>query len=294
MNEIILKIPKRRSRVRVIKTKEELQDYINRKKKESEEALLDEEIKKQKQRELEEEEEDDVIEITEESDAISYDEEENEEEITEKKKEIFTEKYSISGAGKPLEISMDKIEEDTLTLDEVMIEVQNSYDRGFNDGKEAANVAYQSEISKYSDWIRKIDVIAEEMEQKFSTELKNFSDMLVKTTLIAAKKIIDREISKDSEIIISQVKKALRDIDENDTVIKISVHPHDFEILEKVKSKLIQDDQRVRKSKIIADPKVERGGCILTTMAGEIDARISVQLNKISEILKDSIEETQG
>ncbi len=294
MNEIILKIPKRRSRVRVIKSKEELQEYIDRKRKEEQSALVEAEIEKQRKKEIKEQEK--ALEKAEEMANFKYDEEneEAEEEPAVKHREIFTEKYSISGAGKPLEISMDKVSEDVLTLDEVMIEVQNSYDRGFNDGKEAANVAYQAEIGKYAEWIRKIDVLAEEMEIKFSKELNNFSEVLVNTTLIAAKKIIENEISGNSGIIISQVKKALRDIDENETVIKIAIHPDDYEILDKAKSSLIKDFPQIRKTKISADPKVEKGGCILSTAAGEIDARISRQLEKIGEVLRNTLEETEG
>jgi flagellar assembly protein FliH len=152
---------------------------------------------------------------------------------------------------------LDKVSEDTLTLDEVMLEVQESYDRGFNDGKEAAKVAYDSEIAKYSEWIKKIDLLAEELEYKFSKELNNFSEALVKTTLLAARKIIDKEISNDGNIIISQIRNALRNLDDGDDVLKITIHPDDYEILAKVKSSLVQEDSKLKKTKIIADKKLK-------------------------------------
>jgi flagellar biosynthesis/type III secretory pathway protein FliH len=296
MNEIILKIPKRKNRIRVAKTAEDIEKYINKKRKSELDELLQSEIEKQKQLQIQEEE--NKLEFKQGEEQLEIIKKEKERIKAEIKKppkcEVFIEKFSISGAGKPIEISLDKVSEDTLTLDEVMLEVQESYDRGFNDGKEAAKVAYDSEIAKYSEWIKKIDLLAEELEYKFSKELNNFSEALVKTTLLAARKIIDKEISNDGNIIISQIRNALRNLDDGDDVLKITIHPDDYEILAKVKSSLVQEDSKLKKTKIIADKKIERGGCILHTIAGEIDSQISSQLDRIGEMLTNSIEESKG
>jgi flagellar assembly protein FliH len=43
----------------------------------------------------------------------------------------------------------------------------------------------------------------------------------------------------------------------------------------------------IRDMVIEADEKVERGGCILESDSGNVDARISTQLKKIEETLLD-------
>jgi hypothetical protein len=56
MNEIILKIPKRKNRIRVAKTAEDIEKYINKKRKSELDELLQSEIEKQKQLQIQEEE----------------------------------------------------------------------------------------------------------------------------------------------------------------------------------------------------------------------------------------------
>lgn len=292
MNEIILKIPRRKKKVRIIKSKEELIDFIqdnesskrDEKRKKELEQLKKEELKL-KEQELErqkKQEEDELLVIGDKAEKFKI----------EKSKEQFTEMYSISGEGKPLEISMDKVAIDMLSIDEAMIEVQEAYDRGFEDGKEAANIAYQAEVNKYADWIRRIDVVIDEIENKFSRELEKFSNSLVKATVLVSEKIINKEVSKDTDIILSQVKKAIRNLDENDTIIRITLHPEDQKIIEQAKSRIVSDDSRLKKTKIATNTEIQRGGCVLTTSAGELDARISTQLDKIKDIFQKTIEES--
>lgn len=283
-------MPRQKKKVKIIKSKDDLLKFIKNKNK------VIEEEKKQKE-EKERKKYDEIKKQQEIENQLKEEQEQKKAEEEEKKikvhqpTEVFIEKYSISGEGKPLEISFEKVKEDTLPLEEVMVEVQESYDRGFEDGKDATQVAVQTEIDKYSEWIRQIDNTIESIQENFSSELKKFEKSLIESVIIASEKILEREISNDSEIIINQVKKAIQQLDEDDNIIKISINPIDYEILENAKSSIVSDSSRLRKTKISKDTDIPPGSCILNTSAGEIDATINNQLSKIKKVLKSTIEE---
>lgn len=204
------------------------------------------------------------------------------------KREQFAEYFSISNANQPLQISLKNIPVQTISINEARIEIQRAYDQGFNDGKETTDAEYKAEISKYEDWIRRIDAVVLEIKDKFLDEAKKFEDLIVDTAIMIATDILDREIKSDNEILINQVRKAIAELEEEE-ILSIHLHPEDIEILENSKSILTDDKKKLENVKLVPNNSVDKGGCILKSPAGNIDTRIKTQLMNISKILKKSL-----
>jgi flagellar assembly protein FliH len=111
-------------------------------------------------------------------------------------------------------------------------------------------------------------------------------ESIVTLAIMVAEKIIEQEITGNSEIVIRQVKKALESLD-NETIFKIHIHPENIDVLEQAKSQLFTDAELRAKVQLIPDTSVDAGGCILETSAGTIDARIRSQLDKLSNQIED-------
>ncbi|MBX3043845.1 MAG: hypothetical protein KIT33_13810 [Candidatus Kapabacteria bacterium] len=200
------------------------------------------------------------------------------------KKTVFTEKFVVSNTNQPINIDLKKVTEPTLTLDEAKLEIQEAYDKGFSDGHEAAGIAYQNEVEKYKDWIGGFDTLSQELRSEFSRFIVKMEESVVPSAILIAKHILMREIELDSEVVLQQAKKAIRSIDE-EAILRISVNPGELEILKSAKSSLISDKAIARKIEINADEHINKGGCIITTSAGIIDASIEAQLEKIQASL---------
>ncbi len=209
-------------------------------------------------------------------------------------KPVFTEEFTISNANQPIQISLEKIPEDAIPIDEVRQQVQSAYDKGFVDGQNIVRSTLEVEIQKQQDWIRNIDSVIKDFRNQYYKEIKDFEESIIELSIMLSEKILEHEISHNSKIVIEQAAKAIRSLGAN-TVFKIRVHPMNVETLTTSKSELFTDNELINSVKIIADDTIDPMGCILETSAGLVDARLSTQLGLLRKALDEqsqkSIEE---
>lgn len=198
----------------------------------------------------------------------------------------FTHKFVLPHSSGPFEIELDNIAELYFTENEVKQETQNAYDKGFADGQESTSMAYEKELDSMHNWITRIDSIAEELKQSFHREIRSFEETIVPVSMMIAQKILEREISDDSEFILRQVKQALAELDE-DEIFRIYIHPDDYKIIEDNKSVLFTE--YASSITVIADSDIKPGGCVLQTSAGTVNSRIEKQLESIAQKLNETM-----
>jgi flagellar assembly protein FliH len=70
--------------------------------------------------------------------------------------------------------------------------------------------------------------------------------------------------------------------------VNIRVNFADLDLTTAHKDELIKMMESLRKVNIYEDSRVDRGGCIIETDVGAIDARISTQLKEIEEAIRNA------
>ncbi|MCK4306906.1 hypothetical protein KAW50_01610 [candidate division WOR-3 bacterium] len=150
------------------------------------------------------------------------------------------------------------------------------YQRGFDDGLRIG----KEESSKIRE--RLISVIQDVLEEKQSI-LSSAQVVILKLASMIAKKIIYKEIDTDSDIILKVVKEALSGI--SDKVIMLKVSPGDIDLVKGNREEWNTLLNQSSNFEIVADKKIEKGGCLIDTSSHEIDASIQSKLKKIDEIL---------
>jgi flagellar assembly protein FliH len=93
-----------------------------------------------------------------------------------------------------------------------------------------------------------------------------------------AKKIVHREIQADPEIIQTLVHVALSHVNEK-TPVAVHVNPADYEFISKRQSELSLAESR--NISIASDKSIERGGCLIETEYGDIDARLEEKFREV-------------
>jgi flagellar assembly protein FliH len=68
-------------------------------------------------------------------------------------------------------------------------------------------------------------------------------------------------------------------------IITVRVHPEDEALVRSHRSALLSSSDSVREIVIEGDESIERGGCILESATGNVDARIGSQLRQIETAL---------
>ena len=104
---------------------------------------------------------------------------------------------------------------------------------------------------------------------------------LVTLSMAVAQKILKRELSIDPNIVLAVVKGCLQEL-ENVEIYRIRVHPQDAPAL----TAYLQQHQR-KNVEILPDAQVTRGGALLETAQGQLDARLETQLMEITHGLAD-------
>ena len=135
--------------------------------------------------------------------------------------------------------------------------------------------------------MRRVEAIAKRLE-RYIEELTSFRAALegeyekfaVELALKAAEAIILRECGQHREILADMIKKAMEMCEENSELV-IRVRAEDARYVEAV------DSDRV---KVIADDRLKEPGFTIETRMGDIDGKISAQIEELKRALTDDHE----
>jgi len=175
------------------------------------------------------------------------------------------------------------IEQDDATR--ARLALDDAYEKGFENGKTESAKVLQSELEKKLNEMGGsfgllVTEFGREVEQ-YKVDLEK--DVIALATAIA-KRVVAREIAVDESAVLSHAQEAIRKIIGVDK-IKIHVNPSDEEYIREHRNGLSNYADSVKEIAIEPDSKVERGGCIIESELGNVDARISTQLQLIEESL---------
>lgn len=105
-------------------------------------------------------------------------------------------------------------------------------------------------------------------------------EQIVKLALAIAEKIINQEVATRKEVILGVLKGVLKNISETEGM-KIRINPQDFRHIMEVRKDFLQSIDGVRNVVFEEDLSIKRGGAVVETMFGEVDARLESQIKEI-------------
>jgi type III secretion protein L len=101
-----------------------------------------------------------------------------------------------------------------------------------------------------------------------------------------ARKILGRELEFHPEGVVDIVKQALSEKARQRREIYLRVNPEDLQHIRESKADLLEVLSRAKEIGIREDPDVEKGGVVIETDAGTIDAQLETQLAVFEQVLK--------
>ena len=100
-----------------------------------------------------------------------------------------------------------------------------------------------------------------------------------------AEKILGRELALDGNAVVDIAREALRHAGEPRELV-LRCAPEDLEALERGKPRLLERCRAAQAVTFRPDATVARGGCVVETELGLVDARLSTQLESIERALR--------
>ncbi len=203
-----------------------------------------------------------------------------------KDERVFSQEFTFSHSNEPMDISLDNLSENEYKHEEIVNRVQEAYDQGFADGQETTSATFRIQLHHHQQWVKSIDAVAAELKREYTNAIVNMEKSVADLAVMVSEHILEREVTANSDIVIEQAKKAVAALDEG-IIFKIRMHPDNVDILKEVKSSLVSDHSKMENVVVTADESVDKGGCVLETSAGAIDASMKTQLDRLRQSLSD-------
>jgi len=145
-----------------------------------------------------------------------------------------------------------------------------------NTEKKCVSLRKTAEEKGFEEGLEKLNEQILSLDEEIKALRHNLQKMVLPIALKAAKKIVSKELETFPETIVDIVLQALAPISQSHKVI-LYINKEDKAILEAEKPKLKEILQQVEILSIQEKADVERGGCIIQTEGGMINATIENQ-----------------
>ena len=159
-------------------------------------------------------------------------------------------------------------------------EISRAKEDGKNEGIAQANAANEARINELEARFNTSAAKLDEQYVKFDEFLKKIEEELGQTAIKIAKEVIDKEISTSSNQIAHHLASSLIKELSNVKNIEIRVNPEDSEYIKEQFSK----NEHV---KISADDAISKGGVVIISDGGNIDATMQTRLEKLKMLVNN-------
>jgi flagellar assembly protein FliH len=185
--------------------------------------------------------------------------------------EIERGKYEAEKMIKEAELKVSEIE-------------HQAYKKGYEAGREEGYKEGQAEVMRLVDRLGTIVSTAVDIRDDI---IRSSEKLMTEMILMIARKVVKDEIVERREVVINNIKEAIQRVKDRDR-IDIRVNFADLDMTTAHKDELIKMMDTLKKVNIYEDNRVDRGGCIIETDVGAIDARISTQLDAVEESIRSA------
>jgi len=121
-------------------------------------------------------------------------------------------------------------------------------------------------------------------KQQASQIIEDSEPQIVKLALAVAEKVIGRLLEDDSELVLSTTAVAIESVRHQRELV-LRVNPEDAVLLRNSRKKLMDMLGRTKDIAVREDAEVARGGCIIETEHGTVDAQLKTQLAMLEQAL---------
>jgi len=156
---------------------------------------------------------------------------------------------------------------------------REAYERGYGEGQAKGYDEGRAEVQRLVESLHSIITKAIEKRNEIIEEAET---QIINLVLMIVKKVIKVISENQKNVVINNVVQALRKLKSRGDVV-IRENLADLELTSEHVKDFMKMVENVKSITVLEDSSVGRGGCIIETDFGQIDARISSQLHEIEE-----------
>jgi flagellar assembly protein FliH len=156
--------------------------------------------------------------------------------------------------------------------------IREEFEKGKKEGQDQA---HQEIAERAKELASVIAALKEARENLLREAEKNMVDLV----LAIARKFVDSAAVLGNDLIKQTIKTAVKMVTEKEKVV-IRINPDDLEEVRAHLDDIIYIGDGIGKLEIRQDKSIDRGGCVVETEAGNIDARIESRFAELEKALR--------
>jgi flagellar assembly protein FliH len=222
------------------------------------------------------------------------------------KKEEITSNIQMSDE-KILESEVNEsIQEEILSQEEIMAkymkeaqeqaklfyenEMRKAYEEGVIKAQEEATRIIEQAKIDYEKILEEVNQLKENAINEYKNEIKSNESNIVDLALDIAEKIINYEVNRSDEYILSVVEDAVnRVLNKKDVTVKLSTQ--DYYIVQANKKILNARVKGFGEIELVLEESLDVGSCIVDTPLGVIDGSLQVRMDNIQNEIRKLLDE---
>lgn len=167
---------------------------------------------------------------------------------------------------------------------QVRCQLEDAFNKGKAQGQAAALAAQQDKIDRA---VAALDAALTELERLREADCRRMERETVRLALAIAKKIIGYE-SRCGAMVARVVQSAMRKVTDTRN-LTLKLNPQDLDTVKTCRSEWLPSDDTGTEVRLEADENLQRGGCLVETQLGDVDARIESQIGIVEAALIEQL-----
>ncbi|MEQ1877496.1 MAG: FliH/SctL family protein [Bdellovibrionia bacterium] len=162
---------------------------------------------------------------------------------------------------------------------------KEAYALGLEEGRQKAFDEEKAEITRRLGQLDEVLVSVTRLKSELTVQNEAH---IIRLIFELAKKLFFSEVNTKDDRILPVLKQAI-DLAQSEESVTVRISEEDFKFVDEFRTKVSKEFDFLKRMKFEPSPEIERGGCLLETNYGVIDATIEERVGKLWTLLSEKL-----
>ncbi len=151
------------------------------------------------------------------------------------------------------------------------------YSEGIREGTENEKKRLFQAAEALTNSMKELDRLKKEI-------LESNEDKILNLVFSVTEKVIHKEVTTNRDIVHDVLKSAVKQVLDKEG-IRVRLNPEDYRYILEINPGIIDSFDDIRNMSVVEDNSIRRGGVVIETSSGEVDARLDQQLHEVRKAI---------
>ncbi len=159
---------------------------------------------------------------------------------------------------------------------------KEAYEKGFEQGEKDGRELGLKRLESATHQVKKVLLEIERQREEFH---QTYENEILRLMLLIGKRIFRQELLGHENVILTVLQEAFQYVTDRGKVL-VRLNPLDYQYLLARPGPVPFSLDEKERIKVIEDPSITRGGCLLETSFGEVDATFESQFDEMVSLIR--------